>query len=145
MIKELIDNVQAQLDTYKTDFKDLFELLSASQRSDKAIFEAFDKLFKQYPAHPVLLVLFTDCLQICRDETLLAEYELQDVKNLLEKACDTYKDDVELNMEHYHFIRDIEDDEEEAEAYLDNFRERIDTLLTEDEGGQTGDSDLNFQ
>ena len=48
-------------------------------------------------------------------------------------------------MEHYHFIRDIEDDEEEAETYLDNFRERIDTLLTEDEGGQTGDSDLNFQ
>lgn len=134
MMKELIQNIHSGLDTYKEDFKNLYMLLSMPDRDDVRLFEEFATMFKRYPAHPVLLVLFTDCLQICTDEALLTQYELQDVKDLLVKGCDTYKDDIELNVEHYHFIKNIEDDDEEAEEYIASFRDRIDTLLHEDDG-----------
>lgn len=133
-MKELIQNIHSGLDTYKEDFKKLYTLLAVPERNDARLFEEFATMFKRYPAHPVLLVLFTDCLQICSDETLLTQYELQDVKDLLVKGCDTYKDDIELNVEHYHFIKNIEDDDEEAEEYIASFRDRIDTLLHEDDG-----------
>lgn len=133
MIKELIQSIHSDIDTYRADFKELFSLLAVPERDDAKIFEEFATLFKKYPAHPVLIVLFTDCLQICTNEQLLAQYELQDIKDLLVKACDTYKDDIELNVEHYHFIKNIEDDDEEAEEYIASFRDRIDSLLHEDD------------
>ena len=133
MIKELIQTIHKHIDSYNADFKDLFTLLASPERNDRQIFEQFNTLFNKYPAHPVLIVLFTDCLQICTDEELLGQYELQDVKDLLEKSCDTYKDDLELNIEHYHFIKNVEDDEEEAALYFNSFRERINILLHEDD------------
>lgn len=133
MIKELIQSIHSDIDNYRADFKNLFALLAVPERDDAKIFEEFAALFKKYPAHPVLIVLFTDCLQICTNEQLLTECELQDIKDLLVKACDTYKDDIELNVEHYHFIKNIEDDDEEAEEYIASFRDRIDSLLHEDD------------
>lgn len=131
MIKELIIDIRKQLKNFDSDLYKLRGLYPTLESKDnKRVFKLLNKLIKKYPANPVLLTEALFCLQLCNDDSIIEEYGLKYVKEVFVKSCAIFQYDVDLNMEHYYYLYNVDNNEKQAKSELKKLRKRVLDKLT---------------
>ena len=132
-ISNILQKLNLQSVDFSNDVTSIDEALSqysAKKCSEKSVLKMFTLLNKKYPLNPLLLGRLLIFLQLVNDADVLDKVALKDIGLLYERLTNIYKDDVELNIESFYFIYNIEDKEDKARKALVKFRKRIDKKIT---------------
>jgi hypothetical protein len=125
-MKKIINVLSDQMKEFEYDLNDLQKLfIPLNERNDKIILDKLVKLTNKYPSHPRVVLEMVLFLLLCNDDNLVNQYEFSDVKDLLLQSCKLFEKDIDLNIEYFFFIKNIENDDEKAILYLDSFRKKI--------------------
>jgi hypothetical protein len=125
-MKKMINVLSDQMKELQNDLNEIKKLfVPLNERKDKIILDEIEKLANKYPAHPMVVLDMILFLLLCNDDDLVNQYELSDIKNLLLQSCKLFENDIDLNIENYFFIKNIENDDEKALLYLESFRKKI--------------------
>jgi hypothetical protein len=125
MIK-MINVLSNQMKEFEYDLNELQKLfVPLNERNDKIILDELEKLVNKYPSHPRVVLEMVLFLLLCNDDNLVNQYEFSDIKGLLLQSCKLFGKDIDLNIEYFFFIKNIENDDEAAILYLDSFRKKI--------------------
>jgi len=125
-MKKLISVLSNQMRGLQDDLSELKKLfVPLNERNDKMILVEIEKLINKYPSNPLVILEVVLFLLLCNDDDLINQYEFSDIKNLLIQSCKLFEKDIDLNIENFFFIKNIEDDDEKATLYLDSFRKKI--------------------
>ena len=94
--------------------KKIRKLRNSKNIDENKIFILFNELINNYPSNPEVLKYFLNFLQLLNDKELIKQFNLVDIGSLYKKLCATNKFDIELNMDFFHFLYNVLDDEVES-------------------------------
>lgn len=125
-MKKLIGVLSNQMKELQADLSGLKKLfVPLNERNDKMILGEIEKLVNKYPSNPLVILEVILFLLLCNDDYLVDQYEFSDIKDLLGQSCKLFDKDVDLNVEFFFFMKNIENDDEKAALYLSSFRKKM--------------------
>jgi phosphoribosylformylglycinamidine (FGAM) synthase PurS component len=125
-MKDILDNIQLQmseLEKARIQLKKLY--ISLDARNDKMILNELIILVNKFPSNPVIIHDFILFLLTCNDDDIVMKYNFSDIRTLFISSCKLFEKDIDLNVEYFHFLKNIEDNEEQADQHIKNFKEHI--------------------
>lgn len=125
---KFVKYIDSQLDVFEKDVSELNDMLflhSRSKCSDDIVFKKFLALIKRYPANSLIMARLLEYLQLVNDDKILKLYSLKEVELMYSKIADSFKDDIDINMEYIHFVNSVCDNEKQALKIYSKLKKRV--------------------
>ncbi|MGV3765992.1 MAG: hypothetical protein ACO1NW_07680 [Chitinophagaceae bacterium] len=111
--------------------EEAFGSILSSNMSEQAKVRRLAEVVFAAPGQPIIAKRLCMFLQVLNEESLLAQFGLEDIESLFVQAVHLYPDDVDLRLEYVYFLYNVLDREEEALAYFKALKEDVLEQLAE--------------
>lgn len=120
-MNSLIKIVSEEMSQLNTDILNLDLLLSNIESNNNLEIESlFLKLFSKYKCNSIIISRFILYLQLNNSESV-NNYDLEDIKNLLDNSSALFPNDLDLNIERFFLYFNVLNEEEVAINNIQNF------------------------
>ena len=106
------------------------ELLLENWERKEEVLRIFKNLEVEVLCHPKILSLFLSFVQLTDNESLINEYKLDDIAELLKLNMKLLPFEIDQIIELYHYYDNVIGNEEQAMFYKKMFQDRLNEIKT---------------
>lgn len=119
-------NLQIKLEKkLEIELRKIRNTLGKKKRDDLDLLKSIMILMQAYPTKDTLLLIFVEFLQLVNADSVLQEFNLNDIDRLFKHLCRYNPYNYEVHFEYYSFLFNVLDKERKAKKVMELFTERI--------------------